>query len=65
MMLVNTTTSTMPIDAREIQPGSRVLEIAFYETDFLKPAREKHCKCLDGFAMYFQQAAAQQAIFWI
>jgi 3-dehydroquinate dehydratase/shikimate dehydrogenase len=61
-ILVNTTPSTMPVDPREIQQGSRVMDIAFYETDFLKAAREKHCRCLDGFPLYFQQASAQQTI---
>jgi 3-dehydroquinate dehydratase/shikimate dehydrogenase len=61
-ILVNATTSAMPVLAEHIQEGRTVMDIALYETEFLKTAREKHCKCLDGFPMYFQQAAAQQAI---
>jgi 3-dehydroquinate dehydratase/shikimate dehydrogenase len=61
-ILVNATTSSMPISAENIQEGKRAMDIALYETEFLKTAREKNSRCLDGFPMYFQQADAQQAI---
>jgi 3-dehydroquinate dehydratase/shikimate dehydrogenase len=61
-ILVNATTSAMPVLAEDIQEGKMVMDIALYETELLKTACEKNCRCLDGFPMYFQQAAAQQAI---
>jgi 3-dehydroquinate dehydratase/shikimate dehydrogenase len=61
-ILVNATSVTMPIDAKEIQSGKTVMDLSLYETEFLKAAREKNCRCLDGFPMYFQQAIAQQVI---
>lgn len=61
-ILVNATTSSMPVLAEHIHEGRTVMDIALYETEFLKTAREKNCSCLDGFPMFFQQAAAQQAI---
>jgi 3-dehydroquinate dehydratase / shikimate dehydrogenase len=59
-ILINATSSEMPI--QEIQPGKRVMDIALYETEFLKEARRKGCACMDGFPMYFAQAEAQQMI---
>ncbi|HEY5236036.1 MAG TPA: hypothetical protein VIJ14_07655, partial [Rhabdochlamydiaceae bacterium] len=61
-ILVNATSATMPVLAEDMQEGRMVMDIAFYETDFLKAAREKNCRCIDGFPMYFQQAVAQQSI---
>jgi 3-dehydroquinate dehydratase/shikimate dehydrogenase len=61
-ILVNATTSPMPVLAEDIQEGKQVMDIALYETEFLKAARKKNCSCLDGFPMYFQQAFAQQAM---
>jgi 3-dehydroquinate dehydratase/shikimate dehydrogenase len=60
-ILVNATTSTMPIDADSIMPDKIVMDIAFYETEFLQHAQEKGCFYQDGFPMYFQQAIAQQS----
>ncbi|HEX2578887.1 MAG TPA: type I 3-dehydroquinate dehydratase [Rhabdochlamydiaceae bacterium] len=59
-ILINATSTSMPIKEGEIQEGKCVMDIALYETEFLKAAREKQCECLDGFHMYFQQALAQQ-----
>ncbi len=61
-ILVNATSATMPVLGEEIQEGSRVMDIALYETELLKIAREKNCRCIDGFPMYFEQAVAQQVI---
>jgi 3-dehydroquinate dehydratase / shikimate dehydrogenase len=61
-ILVNATTSPMPVLAEDVQEGRMVMDIALYETEFLKIAREKNCKCLNGFPMYFEQAARQQVI---
>jgi 3-dehydroquinate dehydratase/shikimate dehydrogenase len=61
-ILVNTTTASMPIDAKEILPGKTVMDIGLYETEFFKEAQRKRCRVLNGFPMYFQQALAQQAI---
>ncbi len=61
-ILVNATTSAMPVLAENIQEGKMVMDIALYETEFLKTAHEKNCRCQDGFPMYFQQADTQQAI---
>ncbi|HVW98816.1 MAG TPA: shikimate dehydrogenase [Candidatus Babeliaceae bacterium] len=61
-ILINTTSASMPLDATEIIPGKTVMDIALYETEFLKVARTKRCQVLDGFPMFFQQALAQQTI---
>ena len=61
-ILVNATSSSMPMLAEEMIPGKMVMDIALYETEFLKIAREKNCVCLDGFSMYFQQAVAQHSV---
>lgn len=61
-ILVNTTSASMPIDANEILPGKIVMDIAVYETEFLKEAQRKGCTVINGFPMFFQQALAQQAI---
>jgi 3-dehydroquinate dehydratase/shikimate dehydrogenase len=61
-ILVNTTSSSMPIDAQDILPGKTVMDIAVYETEFFKEAQRKGCFVLNGFPMFFQQALAQQAI---
>jgi 3-dehydroquinate dehydratase / shikimate dehydrogenase len=61
-ILVNATTSAMPVLAENIQEGRAVMDIALYETEFLKTAREKNCRCQDGFPMFFQQADTQQII---
>jgi 3-dehydroquinate dehydratase/shikimate dehydrogenase len=60
-ILINATSATMPISAQEIQSERMVMDIALYETEFLKEAEAKNCKCLDGFPLYFQQALAQQS----
>jgi 3-dehydroquinate dehydratase/shikimate dehydrogenase len=62
-ILVNATSASMPIRAEEIQGGKTVMDIALYETEFLKEAQRKNCRCIDGFPMYFQQALAQQSKF--
>lgn len=61
-ILVNTTSASMPIDAREILPGKIIMDVAVYETEFLKEAQRKGCVVINGFPMFFQQALAQQAI---
>ncbi|MBS0649120.1 MAG: shikimate dehydrogenase [Verrucomicrobia bacterium] len=61
-ILVNTTSVSMPIDAQAILSGKIVMDIAVYETEFLKEAQRKGCFVLNGFPMFFQQALAQQAI---
>lgn len=61
-ILINATSATMPVPAEEILPGKLVMDIALYETEFLKAARAKNCTCLDGFPLYFAQALAQQYI---
>lgn len=61
-ILVNTTSASMPIDANEILPGKIMMDIAVYETEFLKEAQRKGCTAINGFPMFFQQALAQQAI---
>jgi 3-dehydroquinate dehydratase / shikimate dehydrogenase len=61
-ILVNTTSASMPIDAREILPGKIAMDIAVYETEFFKEAQRKGCIVLNGFPMFFQQALAQQSI---
>ena len=61
-ILVNATSVTLPIAGEEIQSDKLVMDIALYETEFLKIARSKNCRCLDGFMLYFQQAARQQAL---
>jgi len=61
-ILVNTTTSSMPIDAKEIEPGKTVMDIALYETEFFKEAQRQGCRVLNGFPMFFHQALAQQTI---
>ncbi len=60
--LVNATSASMPIQAQDIQPRKTVMDIALYETEFLKEAQRKQCQCIDGFPLYFRQALAQQAI---
>ena len=62
-LLVNTTSVSMPIAPEEILPGKPVMDIALYDTEFLKEARKRGCPAVDGFPMYFKQALAQQ-IFW-
>jgi 3-dehydroquinate dehydratase / shikimate dehydrogenase len=59
---VNATSTSMPVCTIDIQPKSRVMDIALYETDFLRVARLRRCDCKNGLPMYFRQALSQQAI---
>jgi len=61
-ILINTTSVSQPIEPRFILPKSEVMDIAFYETEFLREAQRKKCRNKNGLPMYFQQALKQQAL---
>lgn len=63
-ILVNATSASMPIAEDDLVQGKTVMEIALYETDFLKAARRKGCQVIDGMPMYLNQAAAQQRLWF-
>jgi 3-dehydroquinate dehydratase/shikimate dehydrogenase len=63
-ILINATSVSMPIDEDDLVQGKTVMEIALYETEFLKAARRKGCQAIDGMPMYLKQAAAQQELWF-
>lgn len=63
-VLINATSVSMPIAEDDLVQGESVMEIALYETDFLKAARRKGCHVIDGMPMYLKQAAAQQELWF-
>ncbi len=63
-ILINATSASMPIHPKNILPHSHVVDIALYETEFLKIAKAKECLWQNGLPIYFQQALKQQAM-WV
>jgi 3-dehydroquinate dehydratase/shikimate dehydrogenase len=61
-ILINTTSASMPIEPRWVLPRSHVMDIALYETEFLRESKRKKCRNKNGLPMYFQQALKQQAL---
>ncbi len=61
-IVINATTSSMPIQAEVLRPGKIVMDISLYETEFFKTALKRGCHCIDGWPMYVHQALAQQKL---
>ena len=61
-ILINATSASLPIEPKWILPNSRLIDIALYETEFLREAKRKKCRNKNGLPMYFQQALKQQKL---
>lgn len=62
--LVNATSATLPVEPHDLVPRKTVMDISVYETEFLKEAKRRKCEVIDGLPMFFQQAVAQQKIWF-
>lgn len=65
-ILINCSSSPMPIDPNKILPKSLVMDIVYFpkKTPFLEKASELGCNIVYGDEMFFNQAAAQTNL-WI
>lgn len=63
-ILINATSASMPIEEQAIIPGKTVMDIALYETDFIRFAHQKECQVIGGEALYVLQATAQQKLWF-
>jgi 3-dehydroquinate dehydratase / shikimate dehydrogenase len=64
-ILINTTSSSMPISREKVLPSTLVMDINYHKhSSLLQEARLLNCQTLDGKEMFFCQAALQSAL-WL
>jgi 3-dehydroquinate dehydratase / shikimate dehydrogenase len=61
-ILINATSSPMPICEADILPNRAVLDVAHQETELIEIARTKGCRIFTGLQLYLRQAALQHEI---
>lgn len=61
-ILINATSSPMPIGEADILPSTTVLSLLHQEDQLIPIARAKGCRTLTGLQVYLRQAAMQQQI---
>lgn len=63
-ILINCTSSLMPIKLSDIIPGTIIMDIQTSpkETDLLQEAKKQGCRCVYGYKMFIEQAIGQFAI---
>lgn len=61
-ILVNTTSSTMPIFGEQLSPNKKIIDFSIEKGGFLEEAERRGCFCVDGISIYVKQAVMQQRL---